>query len=89
MVGEHADEWWFQEYADYHTERGGDREELRDRAKRLQQQFTKPLKNYNFPVVELPSDTSLEAVCQVFETLNKTGMKPTVFQSAYREVLAA
>lgn len=39
----------------------------------------KPLKNYNFPVVELPATTSLEAVCQVFETLNKTGMKLTVF----------
>jgi hypothetical protein len=78
-MGEQADEWWFQEYADYHAERGGDRDELRDRAKALQQRFIKPLKNYNFPVVELPSDTSLEAVCQVFETLNKTGMKLTVF----------
>lgn len=78
VVGEHEDEWWFQEYADYHA-RDGNRDELRDRAKRLQHEFVKPLKNYSFPIVELPAETSLEAVCQVFETLNKTGMKLTVF----------
>ena len=47
--------------------------------RQLQAKFVKPLKDYRFPVVELPSDTSLDAVCQIFETLNKTGMKLTVF----------
>jgi hypothetical protein len=78
-IGTKADDWWFQDYAQYHAERGGDLDELRERAKALQQRFVKPLKDYRFPVVELPSDTSLEAVCQIFETLNKTGMKLTVF----------
>jgi hypothetical protein len=78
-IGTKADDWWFQDYAQYHAERGGDLDELRERAKVLQQRFVKPLKDYRFPVVELPSDTSLEAVCQIFETLNKTGMKLTVF----------
>lgn len=79
-MGADADDWWFQDYAQYHAERGGgDLPELRDRAKELQAKFVRPLKDYRFPVVELPSDTSLEAVCQIFETLNKTGMKLTVF----------
>lgn len=78
-IGAKADDWWFQDYAQYHAARGGDLDELREKAKALQQRFVKPLKDYRFPVVELPSDTSLEAVCQIFETLNKTGMKLTVF----------
>ena len=53
--------------------------ELKERAKRLEETYVKPLAGYRFPVVELPADTSLEAVCQIFETLNKTGMKLTVF----------
>jgi hypothetical protein len=79
-MGAEADDWWFQDYAQYHADRGrGDLQELRDRAKELQSTFVTPLKDYRFPVVELPSDTSLDAVCQIFETLNKTGMKLTVF----------
>ena len=79
-MGADADDWWFQDYAQYHADRGGgDLQELRDRAKELQAKFVKPLKDYRFPVVELPSNTSLDAVCQIFETLNKTGMKLTVF----------
>jgi len=34
---------------------------------------------YEFPVVTLPADTSLEAVCTIFETLNSTGVKLSVF----------
>jgi hypothetical protein len=79
-VGEKADDWWFIEYADYHAKNGGgDQDDLRERAKRLKAQFVDPLAKYRFPVVELPADTGLEAVCQIFETLNKTGMKLTVF----------
>lgn len=73
-MGADADDWWFQDYAQYHADRdGGDLQELRDRAKELHAKFVKPLKDYRFPVVELPSNTSLDAVCQIFETLNKTG----------------
>jgi hypothetical protein len=39
-----------------------------------------PLGGYNFPVVELPEDTSLVAVCKIFETLNLRGIKLSVFE---------
>ena len=58
---------------------GGDRRRAPRASESAAAAFVKPLKDYRFPVVELPSDTSLEAVCQIFETLNKTGMKLTVF----------
>ncbi|HET8565011.1 MAG TPA: DUF262 domain-containing protein [Solirubrobacterales bacterium] len=40
----------------------------------------KPLQVYAFPVVDLPRTTKLEAVCKIFETLNRTGIKLTVFE---------
>lgn len=78
-VGKHADNWWFQDYVTFHSDRGGDRDALRARAHTLEERYVRPLRDYSFPVVELPAETSLEAVCQIFETLNKTGMKLTVF----------
>ena len=48
-----------------------------DRARSLlydvQQAFVEPLIRYAFPVTELPESTDLEAVCTIFETLNRTG----------------
>ncbi len=35
--------------------------------------------DYEFPVVELPDDSSMEAVCKVFQTINTTGLKLSVF----------
>jgi hypothetical protein len=41
--------------------------------KEFREAFLTPLKSYGFPVVTLPSNTSIEAVATVFETLNSTG----------------
>ncbi|MEU8592817.1 DUF262 domain-containing protein [Streptomyces globisporus] len=35
--------------------------------------YLQPLESYSFPVVDLPAKTSLVAVCNIFETLNKSG----------------
>ncbi|MFG2332241.1 DUF262 domain-containing protein [Streptomyces sp. NPDC048604] len=52
------------------------RKELRD----LIRIYLRPIGNYRFPVVELPESTPLDAVCRIFETLNRTGVKLTVFE---------
>jgi hypothetical protein len=71
---------WFEDYVfDLHSKRGMELQEARERVRRLRKTYVDPLRQYRFPVVELPAETSLEAVCQIFETLNKTGMKLTVF----------
>jgi hypothetical protein len=80
VVGDGTDDYWFEDYAQFRADRGeGDLKELRVHARALKEKFVDPLKSYAFPVVVLPPDTSLEAVCQIFETLNKTGMRLTVF----------
>jgi hypothetical protein len=38
-----------------------------------------PISTYNFPVVELDSEASVEAVCVIFEDLNRQGVKLGVF----------
>lgn len=41
--------------------------------------YIKPIETYEFPVVTLSEKTSLEAVCTIFETLNSTGVRLSVF----------
>jgi hypothetical protein len=52
---------------------------LRTRLREAYERSVKPIEDYRFPVVELAPTTSLEAVCSIFETLNKTGIKLSVF----------
>ena len=79
LMGPEEDPFWLSDYVEFHVERGEDRDDMRKRVRYLEDSFLGPLKGYSFPVVELPSDTDLEAVCQIFEMLNKTGLRLTVF----------
>ena len=46
----------------------------------IEQTFIDPLFHYSFPVTVLPQTTELEAVCTIFETLNRTGKPLTPFE---------
>lgn len=46
----------------------------------VQQAYVEPLVRYAFPVTVLPDSTELEAVCTIFETLNRTGKPLTPFE---------
>lgn len=41
--------------------------------------YVDPILDYEFPVVELPENSSMESVCKVFQTINTTGLKLSVF----------
>jgi len=43
-------------------------------------QWIKPIQEYKFPVVTLSQETSADAICTIFETLNRTGIKLTPFE---------
>jgi hypothetical protein len=79
VMGVQQDSFWFEDYVEFHVQRGEDREAMRRRRRFLEETYVDGLKNYRFPVVELPAHTELEAVCQIFEMLNKTGVRLTVF----------
>jgi hypothetical protein len=56
-----------------------DAKKLKKRLNELESLYIKPVEQYQFPVTTLSSVVSLEAVCTIFETLNRTGVKLGVF----------
>ena len=53
--------------------------DLQTRLSRLHEQWIKPIEEYEFPMVTLNEETAGGAVCTIFETLNRTGVKLGVF----------
>jgi len=57
-----------------------DPERLRELLYCVEDAYVHPLVQYRFPVTVLPEATELEAVCTIFETLNRTGKPLTPFE---------
>lgn len=53
--------------------------DLQTRFATLHERWIRPIEEYEFPMVTLNEDTSGAAVCTIFETLNRTGVKLSVF----------
>lgn len=49
--------------------------DLQARLNTLHKEWLEPVEQYEFPMVTLNENTSGEAVCTIFETLNRTGVK--------------
>lgn len=67
----------FDEWLDDYARRSSDdilvESNLKRQMRAVRDSYFVPLRSYGFPVVTLPSTTPLEAVCNIFETLNRTG----------------
>ena len=63
----------------YDTLTTDERRELKRQLNKIERDWITPLIQYQFPVTTLGSETSLDAVCTIFETLNRTGVKLSVF----------
>lgn len=78
----------FRNFADWKDEVIDEREDLdadsrkalRSYLNRLEVAVIKPILTYNFPTTTLSESTPTEAVCTIFETLNRTGIKLSVFE---------
>jgi len=55
-------------------------EDIEDQLSDLHEQWIEKLPNYDYPYVLLGEQTSMVAICRIFETLNRTGVKLTVFE---------
>jgi len=53
--------------------------DLQERLTKLHEQWIKPIEEYEFPMVTLNEETPGPAVCMIFETLNRTGVKLSVY----------
>lgn len=57
-----------------------DTRKLRKALNELEKEYIKSVESYHFPVTTLSNKTPVEAVCTIFETLNRTGVKLSVFE---------
>jgi len=72
----------FYRWLDEVSERIDDKEERSDLKQKLltiQEGVIQNIEGYKFPVVLLSDKTPVDAVCTIFETLNRTGVKLSVF----------
>lgn len=71
---------WRDDVLDVRDDRGEETRKLRKQLNEIEKEFIDPVKLYSFPVTTLSADTPVEAVCTIFETLNRTGVKLSVFE---------
>ena len=57
-----------------------ERTKMLDALTRLNDNWIKAIDDYHFPVVTLSDQTEPDALCTIFETLNRTGVKLSVFE---------
>jgi hypothetical protein len=71
---------WISRLLEKRPEKGNEANQLRDKLERVFGKWIAPILDYHFPVITLSATTPLEAVCKMFETLNRGGVKLTVFE---------
>ncbi|MBM9837350.1 DUF262 domain-containing protein [Rhodococcus hoagii] len=64
---------WLDDYARRNESDENPESQIKRQMRALRDSYLVPLRSYGFPVVTLPATTPLEAVCNIFETLNRTG----------------
>lgn len=72
--------FWVMEVVGTRAAEGEDRDQLQAQLLEIEKRYIKPVELYQFPVTTLAAATPAEAVCNIFETLNRTGVKLSVFE---------
>lgn len=57
-----------------------DRDKFEEQISEVEEHWIRIVDDYRFPVVTLSDQTGPDAVCTIFETLNRTGVKLTAFE---------
>ncbi len=52
---------------------------MKTQLRAVRKQWIEPVEDYEFPMITLAEETTVVAVCTIFETLNRTGVKLSVF----------
>ena len=79
VMGEGFDSW-VDSIIDLRPEKGESLKELKAQLREVNKTCIQPILEYQFPVITLNDKTPLDAVCKMFETLNRRGVKLTVFE---------
>ena len=71
---------WIDGFLSARSVEGTSTVELKAVLRELRDTYLHPLTSYGFPIIDLPAETQIEAVCTVFETLNRTAKPLGVFE---------
>jgi hypothetical protein len=71
---------WRDEVLEHRPETGEDLKKLKSALNDVERRVVKAIDVYVFPVTVLSKDTPIDAVCTIFETLNRTGVKLSAFE---------
>lgn len=72
-------EKWLDDILELREETEAERKDLKNKLRKVRETWLENVEHYKFPMVTLAEDTSAAAVCTIFETLNRTGVKLSVF----------
>ncbi len=72
-------EVWLDQILELNDQSDAEKKGLKQRLRETRKQWLTAAEEYEFPMVTLSDDTSAAAVCTIFETLNRTGVKLSVF----------
>jgi hypothetical protein len=72
-------EEWLDQVLELRSEDGEEEKALKKQLRDIRKQWITPVEDYEFPMVTLAEETSDSAVCTIFETLNRTGVKLSVY----------
>lgn len=77
--GKNGFEGWLDLILKERSENEEDHEALKEQLREVRKLWIQPVEDYEFPMVTLVEKTTASAVCTIFETLNRTGVKLSVF----------
>lgn len=72
-------EEWLDRVLEIRPEKSDEKKALKQSLRDAQRSWIRTIEEYEFPMVTLAEDTSADAICTIFETLNRTGVKLSVF----------
>jgi hypothetical protein len=72
-------EEWLDQVLEARAESDEEQKLLKKQLREVRNRWIKSVEDYEFPMVTLAEDTVPSAVCTIFETLNRTGVKLSVF----------
>jgi hypothetical protein len=72
--------YWRDDVLELRAAAAEDVQKLKRQLNDMEREHVKPVELYQFPVTTLARQTPTEAVCTIFETLNRTGIKLSVFE---------
>jgi hypothetical protein len=79
LFGGSGFEEWLDQVLEIRPESGDEGKSLKQNLRDLRKAWLKPVEEYEFPMVTLAENTKPAAVCTIFETLNRTGVRLSVF----------